>query len=99
VCYDSDAPSCFSSVKRKARKAHNCFECGRKIQPGDVYEYASGIWDRKPDDFKTCEACAILRDHVREEEGCNESPPFGMLLGAARESVLADHPHLDDEGE
>lgn len=98
MCFDGDPPQALSKVMRKARKVHRCDECGLTIQPGMTYEYTSGIWAREPGDYKTCEACQILREHVMEEDGCNEYPPFGMLIEIAREMVTDEHPHLIEEG-
>lgn len=33
----------FNEVERKARKAHRCYNCGTKIQPGETYTYMSGV--------------------------------------------------------
>ncbi len=85
MCWEGELPDALSRVMRKARKAHKCDECGLAIQPGTVYEYVSGIWDGEPSHYKTCEGCQILRAHVREEDGCDEDPPLGMLLEAANE--------------
>ncbi|MDL2267955.1 hypothetical protein LJC46_08235 [Desulfovibrio sp. OttesenSCG-928-G15] len=55
-------PEAFNSVNRKARKEHKCFECGRKILPGEMYCYESGIWEGTPGSFKTCLDCASVRE-------------------------------------
>lgn len=56
-----DGPEAFRAVMRKARKPHKCYECGRAIEPGERYEVASGIWDGRPDRFKTCPDCLSVR--------------------------------------
>lgn len=53
---------CIKHVYRKARKQHECFECGDPIEVGEKYEYVSGIWDGKPDSFKVCLACEAIRN-------------------------------------
>lgn len=83
---DIDAPKVCVTVMRTARKSHRCCECRREIARGQRYEFTSGIWDRRPDSFKTCEACLILREHVLAETDsmCWE---FGRLLDDASESA------------
>jgi hypothetical protein len=49
-----EAPSCFQSATRRARKAHTCGECDETIPPGAQYEVASGVWDGQASTFKTC---------------------------------------------
>lgn len=66
---DGDAPSCFSSSTRKARKQHRCYECGDDITPGTTYEHVSGIWDGNPGAYKTCLSCVEIRDHFACENG------------------------------
>jgi hypothetical protein len=55
-------PSCSNTITRTARRQHTCCECGTNIHPGDVYEYASGVWDGEPGSFKTCMACIDARN-------------------------------------
>jgi hypothetical protein len=55
-------PSCSNAIYRTARRQHTCVECRATIQPGDVYEYVSGVWDGTPDSFKTCMACIDARN-------------------------------------
>lgn len=58
-----DGPSCSTTTVRTARKAHVCCECHAPIQPGEQYEYTSGIWDREPNTYKTCSFCREVRNH------------------------------------
>lgn len=69
---DGDGPSCYSSSTRKARKGHRCCECRETITPGTEYEYVSGIWDGRPESFKTCLSCVEIRNHF----GCE-----GWIIG------------------
>ena len=55
----------FDSGLRTARKRHQCCECHRSIEPGEQYEYASGLdtydvcgWVH----FKTCRHCIAARE-------------------------------------
>lgn len=60
---DGDGPSCSDTVTRRARKEHVCCECRKPIAKGQLYEYISGVWDGRPDSFKTCLLCVEIRDH------------------------------------
>jgi hypothetical protein len=60
---DGEGPSCSSRAVRKARKEHVCSECREPIPKGAKYDYASGVWDGRPDSFKTCLLCVEIRDH------------------------------------
>lgn len=61
---DYEEAACSSTKLRKARKEHICCECGEKIQSGEQYEYVSGIWSGKPDEFKTCILCKRIREDL-----------------------------------
>lgn len=67
---DCDGPSAFTKATRKARKEHWCFECHDMIRVGDVYVYQSGVWDGRPDSFRTCVTCdawgTALAEAIRE---------------------------------
>lgn len=76
-CQDSVTPSAFRSRMRRARKEHRCCECRRLIYKGDLYEYASGIWDSEPNQYKTCSRCVKAREAHLKAEGC--TPAFGEL--------------------
>ena len=54
--------SCCKERIRTARKKHRCDECLKDINPGDKYEYVSGIWDGEPHSYKTCLDCKSVRD-------------------------------------
>ena len=61
IC-DTDAPSLFHEQWRTARQAHKCCECGGAINPGETYQYVTGIWDGEWHAYKTCERCVDLRN-------------------------------------
>lgn len=48
---------------RKARKVHECCECGNDIQVSTRYEFTSGAWDGNMSTYKTCSVCVELRKH------------------------------------
>ncbi len=70
ACYCDGLPSVIRVATRKARKPHKCGECGRLIQPGETYEHVWGVWDGRPDTFKTCSGCVGLRDYVTTHVPC-----------------------------
>lgn len=53
-------PSFYVRREPKARKQHQCIECGGDIQPGEKYVLHVGIWEGDFDRFKQCEDCALL---------------------------------------
>lgn len=88
---NSDAPSCFSTTTRVARKPHHCCECDEVIAPGQRYEYASGIWDGRPDAFKTCLSCVEIRDHFSALcDDYDSRPVFRSLWADIEENFFPD---------
>ena len=59
-----EEPQAFLRITRRARKAHRCCECLGVIEKGESYTYCSGIWDSRPDSFKTCPDCMQLRFQI-----------------------------------
>lgn len=57
-------PQAYNHITRKARKDHRCCECRGLITKGETYEYHSGVWGGRPDSFKICAECNILRFQV-----------------------------------
>ena len=54
---DYDSCTVYNEKDRKARKPHKCLECGRIIEPGEIYIYGSGIFDHAPFNHATCADC------------------------------------------
>jgi len=82
---DGGGPSCSSTAIRAARKEHVCGECRCVIPKGTRYEYATGVWDGRPDSFKTCLLCVEIRDHFACEGWIYE-----QLWGDLQESFFPD---------
>ncbi len=61
---DDDGPALFKEDMVKAKKQHKCCECCKPINPGDVYEYAFGVWGGDAGSFHTCEKCSDLRQSL-----------------------------------
>ena len=82
---ETAGPSCSSQATRRARKPHACCECDETIPVGASYEYYSGVWDGRPDAYKTCLSCVEIRDHFTCKPG-DESydlydNPGGFIFG------------------
>ena len=80
MCYigDAEQPKLFSQQIKVARKQHNCCECGSSIEPGERYEYVSGLWE----DFcvfKTCLFCVEVREDYNSRAHEDERVPFEYL--------------------
>lgn len=57
-CIDVDEPAeVHCSVRRRARKAWKCCECGRTIPPGAYYWSDSLCYDGSWSRYQTCELC------------------------------------------
>lgn len=59
---DAEMPEWFTEKMVRARKAHQCGECGCEIQPGQRYERATGEWYGEFVTHATCVPCASMRD-------------------------------------
>jgi len=94
-CYDG--PEFSREAWRKARKQHECVECGETINPGDRYEYSCGVWDGSWDDHHTCAPCVAIRSHYCPGGFC-----YGELAQQIDECLGFDYrevPEDDDEGD
>lgn len=88
MCFYSDGYADFFNERfPTAKKPHTCEECGRRIEVGEVYRYASGVFDGDFWTFKGCADCERLRIAVHlyevEVEGCDEFDswcPMGSLM-------------------
>ena len=69
------------SMMRTARKAHKCFECNRTIEPGEQYEYMTGLYHDHWDTFRTCAHCLAGRVFIERE--CH-----GWLYGAVLDDII-----------
>lgn len=61
--WDGDGYSDFcKTVVRKARKPHECSECGKQILPGEKYEHATGKTEGDMWAFDTCLICSEIAE-------------------------------------
>lgn len=76
-----------TTLLRRARKPHRCYECDREISPGERYRLDSVLdTDHTWATFKTCRHCAVAMDWLAAECG-------GYLFGSVRLDIES---HLDD---
>lgn len=61
-CYGIDVGGFSESVKRVARKYHECCECQRMIRKGELYEYISGCWEGSWSHYKVCLQCSQIAE-------------------------------------
>ena len=60
---DCDGHAAFSNLQMaKARKVYKCCECGDSIAPGERYERFTANFDGEFCSYKTCIACADIRE-------------------------------------
>lgn len=69
VDYDDERPTVYRESHRKAKKAHSCSECNRKIQSGEKYHYVFSVFEGSTFVAKTCEHCYIAQNLLARECG------------------------------
>lgn len=72
TCDFDDMATFFREAYHTARKQHTCCECASPIDPGERYQYVSGLWDGRFSTYKTCMVCAIARDNAIMDGCCSE---------------------------
>ena len=76
----SEYPQAFATKERTARKQHKCCECFDEINPGDKYQYSSGIWDGEAASYKQCLNCWwIMQAVCAKIEYVDDAPGFGEI--------------------
>jgi len=85
-----EMPEAYKEKDRIARKPHKCCECGGGIAVGQIYSYASGVWEGQGESYKTCKPCHSMRSLVCSWSWVDEYPPFGELIEWATETVKDD---------
>jgi len=71
-CDSGDPPYVYRSDILTARKAHRCYECPRRILPGQRYERVTAMWERGDwQTIETCLKCWAIRQAFRDvHDGC-----------------------------
>ena len=85
-CDDGPTPSIYDVRVYRAKKQHVCEECSRKIQKGELYERVFGVWEGRPEVFRSCEHCRDLRVWVSNSVPCF-CPAHGGMDQQMREAV------------
>lgn len=76
---EGESVRCSRVTIRKARKPHQCCECGEPILPGQRYEDATGIdCDGEAYGYSTCMTCKAIRDDY-----C----PHGFMYSCLAETI------------
>jgi hypothetical protein len=83
MCDCGDGPETYRETRPRARKPHKCCECGRTIQPGEIYRLLWGVWEGRPETYKTCSACQDLDAWAHDQSDC-----FCPTLGDLRQHVI-----------
>jgi hypothetical protein len=59
--------SFWKSIKRKARKKHNCEYCSKEIKKGEKYSRETGTFEGDFNDYCLCLRCTWFLDTFRTE--------------------------------
>lgn len=59
----------FTTVTPKARRTHRCAECGRTIEPGEIYHRTSYGRDGSVETNKACSHCGAAREWLNKHCG------------------------------
>lgn len=94
MCMINDVDKCvvLAEEKRKSRKSHQCYECGREIQPKELYLHESIVFDGSIKTHKTCAHCQVARNWLMDE--CN-GWVYGFVEDDIREHVHERHYGMD----
>lgn len=82
--WDGDAPEVYNARMVKARREHKCYECGRPILRGQMYERVSGRWDGDWGTYRFCSDCEAIAKGL----SCDGSRVFGNLWDDIAENVF-----------
>lgn len=78
---EADPPTFSSYDRLRARKPHECVECGATIRPGETYRRFKGMSDGYAFSDATCDTCDQWKDAYLEahRQHCGENP--GWIVG------------------
>lgn len=79
VSGDFSMPSAFWDSQVKAKKRHECCECGSTIEPGETYRLVRGIWENEFCTYKQCELCSERMYEENSRLQYDEAIPFTCL--------------------
>lgn len=78
--------SVWNETQRRARKEHQCIECGRKIAVSETYWYLWATGSDGPFTGKWCKHCNVAKEWLWKECG-------GSVLSCVGEDI---HEHIDE---
>jgi len=97
---DSEPYDVCSTEDRRARIAHSCTDCGRRIKAGERYRWCRGLYEGRWYTDRSCAHClqlrtwfdrccggspyGALRHDLDEETGEHDSPQLRRLLAGIR---------------
>jgi len=84
---DDDDHTNLHSGFRRARKAHECLECRRPIEPGESYWSQTSVdhWSNSVVTWKMCGHCRTLITVGAQLTGCPENWYWEMVLDLCEE--------------
>ena len=99
MCMDDDWDSKVLRVtRRRARKAHSCWECSRVIQPGEHYVETVTLTDGSVGSYYNCQKCdRIVTAHFAAERAMGHhsgSYVIGELVSQVRECIREEKAYL-----
>lgn len=84
-CDDGEQPTIYErSMVKRAKKAHDCYECHRQILPGESYERVRALYDGRWTVSPTCARCLDVREYVQAHAPC-----FCWMHGSVLEEARA----------
>ncbi len=85
-----DGPEVARHRTVRARKPHQCTECGRTIEVGEQYQYDFQVYDGSPGTWHTCQHCRVAQQWLIRECG-------GYLIEGTWEDIqehITEYPKL-----
>lgn len=80
-CPDYEPADVFEEKLVRARKTHECCECGAEISKGEEHEVASGLWEGDWSRYRTCLLCVRIR---------NDMCRCGHVFGGLRDTLWSE---------
>jgi hypothetical protein len=78
----------------RARKPVACCECGRQIEPGEVYLHSWGVWEGTAEIYRTCAECWEVREDLREDMPSgyvyDEETACALAFGCLRDTLATE---------
>lgn len=69
-CDYGEQPDVYLVEMVRARKPHVCYECHRRMSPGETYERTKSLYDGEWETYHTCPRCLDVRAYVEAHAPC-----------------------------